>query len=114
MARTRIFSIGSQDTKSKEAAQARNCIRCQRPLAPGAAHLIDGDYRCRRCTLRYWGLLRRSAQTALVVGSLLTVINHGVNLLQGHASAALLWQVPLTYCVPFCVATWGALINTRR
>jgi hypothetical protein len=26
---------------------------------------------------------------------------------------ALVWQGPLTYLVPFVVATWGALLSTR-
>ncbi len=34
-------------------------------------------------------------------------------LLAGHVTAAQLWQIPLTYVVPFCVATWGALGANR-
>ena len=51
--------------------------------------------------------------TALVVGTILTTINQGNVLLSGELPAELVWKVPLTYCVPFCVATWGALINIR-
>jgi hypothetical protein len=58
-------------------------------------------------------MLRRSALTALVVGTILVAINQGTTLAAGDASASLAWQVPLTYAVPFCVATWGALINNR-
>lgn len=58
-------------------------------------------------------MLRRSFYTALVVGTLLTTINQGNLLLSGTFPSALAWKVPLTYCVPFCVATWGALINSR-
>lgn len=32
----------------------------------------------------------------------------------GQFRAGQIWQVALNYVVPFCVATWGALINTRR
>jgi hypothetical protein len=64
--------------------------------------------------LRHWPLLRRSALTALIVGTILVVINQGTVLLHGSRPAALLWEIPLTYVVPFCVATWGALTNTRR
>ena len=35
-------------------------------------------------------------------------------LLAGSAAAELAWKVPFTYAVPFCVATWGALTNSRR
>jgi hypothetical protein len=69
--------------------------------------------RCLGCTLRHRPLLARSARTALVVGTLLTAINQGTVLAGGELPAALLWKVPLTYAVPFCVATWGALSNSR-
>jgi hypothetical protein len=47
------------------------------------------------------------------VGTVLVAINQGTVLFDGSASAALLWKAPLTYAVPFCVATWGALSNSR-
>lgn len=90
------------------------CDGCGRALAGRAAYVLDGEPRCLRCALRHRPLLRRSALTALVVGTLLTLINQGTDLAAAHASAALLWKVPLTYAVPFCVATWGALGNSRR
>ncbi len=54
-------------------------------------------------------MLRRSALIALVVGTLLTAINQGDVLLAGRWPAALFWKLPLTYAVPFLVATLGAL-----
>lgn len=54
-------------------------------------------------------ILRRSARAALVVGTLLTALNQGDLLLQGIFPPALWWKVPLTYLVPFLVATYGAL-----
>ena len=69
--------------------------------------------RCLRCALRHRPLLRRSALIGLVVGSVLIGINQGDVLLQGRLDMALAWKVPLTYLVPFVVATWGALINSR-
>jgi hypothetical protein len=63
--------------------------------------------------LQQRALLRRSVLTALVVGSVLVVINQGNVLLAGNFPGSLAWKIPLTYCVPFCVATWGALINSR-
>ncbi len=56
-------------------------------------------------------MLGRSLRVALVVGVVLTLINQGDTLLGGPWAAALLWKVPLTFVVPFCVATWGALSN---
>jgi hypothetical protein len=55
--------------------------------------------------------LRRSTVIALVVGTILTAINQGDVLLAGSWPSALLWKIPLTYAMPFIVATLGALGN---
>ena len=94
--------------------QREKCIHCGQSLANCSGYLLDGTQRCLRCTLQYWLLLRRSAQTALVVGTILLIINQGAVLLKGSLPLALIWEIPLTYVVPFCVATWGALNNNRR
>lgn len=52
--------------------------------------------------------------TALIVGTLLTAINQGPELAAGAFVPAMLWKIPLTYVVPFLVAGWGALSNSRR
>jgi hypothetical protein len=52
------------------------------------------------------GTPRKAAITALVVGSLLTAINHGDAILSGQFPPLI--KVLLTYCVPYCVTTWGA------
>ena len=57
-------------------------------------------------------MLSRSIAIALVVGTVLTIINQGDVLLAARWST-LIWKVPLTYLVPFAVATWGALVNGR-
>ena len=90
------------------------CARCGRSLAGQAAFLLGTEHRCLPCALRYRPMLKRSALTALVVGTVLVLINQGGILLSGAWPASLAWQVPLTYAVPFCVATWGALGNARR
>lgn len=58
-------------------------------------------------------MLRRSLLIALVVGTLLLAINQGDVLLRAEWPRALWWKAPLTYLVPFIVATWGALVNGR-
>jgi hypothetical protein len=93
---------------------AAACSRCGRPLAGRWAFVLDGQPFDLRCVLLYRPLLRRSLLTALVVGTLLVAINQGTVLARGDVPAALAWKVPLTYAVPFCVATWGALVNSRR
>lgn len=53
------------------------------------------------------GTPRKAAGTALIVGSILVGINHGDTILTGDALE--LHKVILTYCVPYFVATWGAI-----
>jgi hypothetical protein len=57
--------------------------------------------------------MRRSFLIALVVGSILVAINQGDVLMAGRCNATLVWKILLTYLVPFVVATWGALLNSR-
>src|SRR6266540_2876534 len=92
---------------------APHCSRCQVPLRPRAGFMMAGELRCLRCTLMRPSLLRRSLLTGLVVGTILTAINQGNLLLHGAFPAVLYWKIPLTYSVPFCVATFGALVNSR-
>ncbi|MEP3051829.1 MAG: nitrate/nitrite transporter NrtS [Erythrobacter sp.] len=53
-----------------------------------------------------WPVLKRSLAVAIVVGTILIAINHGDVILNGGSPA--LWKIPLTYLVPFLVATYGA------
>ena len=53
------------------------------------------------------GTPKKAILTALVVGSILTSINHGDIILDGSMPAS--WKIILTYCVPYCVTTWGAV-----
>ena len=71
------------------------------------------EQKCLRHALTHRPLARTAVTTALVVGTILTAINQGNILLQGSFPAVLAWKVPLTYCVPYCVATWSALRISR-
>ena len=53
------------------------------------------------------GTPKKAFFTALVVGSILTSINHGDLFLAGESPFWL--KIVLTYCVPYCVTTWGAI-----
>lgn len=57
------------------------------------------------------GTPKKAMFTALVVGTFLTAINHGDVILSGLAPSP--WKVILTYCVPYCVTTWGAITGKR-
>lgn len=97
-----------------DAPAGGTCTRCGRSLAGRSHYLLGTERRCLSCALRYRPMLRRSTLTALVVGTVLVLVNQGGILVSGAWPASLLWQVPLTYAVPFCVATWGALGSSRR
>ena len=43
------------------------------------------------------------------VGAILTALNQGTEIFHGKFPPALAWKIPLTFLVPFCVSTWGAL-----
>lgn len=58
-----------------------------------------------------WPIARRSLLTMLIVGSILNVINQGDAIVR--SSAIDWWKLLLTYCVPFCVATFGAYAAYR-
>jgi len=53
------------------------------------------------------GVLRRSLAAAVIVGTVLNLINQGDALFAGKALDWL--KVALTYIVPYCVATYGAV-----
>ena len=94
-------------------SESQPCARCDVSLRAGRSFVLEGERRCLRCTLLRPPLLKRSLLTGLVVGTILTAINQGNILADGQFPSELYWKIPLTYCVPFCVATWGALVNSR-
>ena len=69
--------------------------------------------KCFRCGLHHPPILKRSLRVAVLVGTVLTLLNQGDALIIGRIDESLIWKVPLTYCVPFVVATYGALASNR-
>jgi len=57
------------------------------------------------------GTPKKALLTALVVGTILTVINHGDTIIMGDWPPLL--KVLLTFCTPYCVTTWGAITGKR-
>lgn len=56
-----------------------------------------------------------SARIALVVGSILALINYGDRLFLHYDMGPLDWvKLAVTYCVPYCVATYGAVRYALR
>lgn len=53
--------------------------------------------------------VHRSLRVAMVVGSILVVINHGDRIVAGTLGPLEFVKIGLTYCVPYCVATYAAV-----
>ena len=57
-------------------------------------------------------IVLRSVRVALVVGTLLALINHGDKLVDGRLGMLDMAKIALTYFVPYAVATWSAVQTT--
>lgn len=62
----------------------------------------------------YPGHLRKTIAVALVVGTVLFLINQLDVVLAGRATGLTWLKVALTYLVPFCVSNYGVLVAARR
>ena len=58
------------------------------------------------------GIPKRSAIVAAIVGTILNVINQGDVVLSGGGVDSM--KAALTYCVPYCVATYAAVAYARQ
>jgi len=100
-----------------QSSAENSCSRCQAALKRSLYEVRAPEgtlRRCLRCALTYGPLMRRSFIVALIVGTILTAINQGNIILRGDFPQSLYWKIPLTYAVPYCVATTGAILNGRR
>ncbi len=57
--------------------------------------------------------LRKTVAIALVVGTVLFIINQLDVVLRGDATAAVWIKSAVTYVVPFCVSNAGVLVASR-
>lgn len=95
------------------------CISCGAPLVQGVS-LAESEgqparWKCLRCACFDRTLAARSGRVALAVGSVLIAVNQGDQLLSGSFPfATAWWKLPLTYLVPFLVASYGAISNGYR
>ncbi|MFL6765031.1 MAG: nitrate/nitrite transporter NrtS [Sphingomicrobium sp.] len=55
--------------------------------------------------------VRRSVAVALVIGTVLNLINQGPEIFTGHWP--IWWKIVLTYFVPFAVASYGSYAAFR-
>src|SRR5207237_6857195 len=86
---------------------------CSRPGRYCFASEGAPETRCGLHGLVYWPVCRRAIVVALVVGTILMVINQADVLLSGHASTLVAAKIGLTYLVPFSVSMYSALAANR-
>ena len=72
-----------------------------------------------RGTAPFWSIatersvVARATRIALVVGTVLALINHGHRLFSGEMDAATLARIGLTFLVPYCVSTYSSVLAVR-
>ena len=59
-------------------------------------------------------IVLRSLKVSAIVGTILVAISHGDLILSGQLDASAAWKIPLTYLVPYCVATYGGVSAIRE
>ncbi len=98
----------------------KSCYQCRKTLgAPyyvsmNSSHPGEENFYHLKCILISSTLVRRSAKASVIVGTLLLALNQGDFIISGEFYRAMIWKIPLTYLVPFCVASWGSVTNARR
>ena len=70
-----------------------------------------------KSVLRWWQIalkptiLKRALRVALLVGTILMVINHGDKLLWGGINSKDVIKICLTYIVPYSVSTYSSVLT---
>lgn len=59
-------------------------------------------------------VVARATRVALIVGTVLALINHGDRILGLTLTGSNIWQILLTYLVPYAVSTWSAVGAIRE
>lgn len=100
---------GHEQTGEAHAAGCRHTGRARPYRFRGDA----GDPRCLACAIVYRPVLSRAIYTALVVGTILAIINQGDVLIAGTITPIVVAKILLTYFVPYIVSTFSALSANR-
>jgi len=58
-------------------------------------------------------IVRRAVRVAIIVGTILALINHGDRILTLTLDSAAIAKILLTYLVPYGVSTWSAVQVAR-
>lgn len=90
------------------------CPRCHARPARYGGRRHGASATCWWCFIRSGPVVRRALATALIVGTVLTLINQPALYLHADVTIDRSLRVLLTYSVPYCVTTWGALGGAAR
>jgi hypothetical protein len=91
------------------------CDLCSRPARYGFSAPGGAAWRCLRHAVGYRPVARRALRVALVVGTVLFLINQVDIVLSGDLTPLVAFKIGLTYLVPYSVSTYSALqINQVR
>lgn len=63
---------------------------------------------------RQRSVVLRAARIALIVGTILALINHGQRLVFGNVDGATVVRVGLTFLVPYSVSTFSSVLAIRE
>lgn len=85
----------------------RRRLRCRFETAGGPVIKAGSE------ALLFPPLVKTAAKTALVMGTVLPLINHASALVVGRLTAMLAFKILLTFLVPYAVATYGAVTASR-
>ena len=58
-------------------------------------------------------VVQRALRVAILVGTILALINHGDSILAMTADTLVIAKILLTYFVPYCVSTWSSVQMAR-
>ena len=58
-------------------------------------------------------VMRRASRIALVVGTILIMINQGNTILSGNGTGETVLKCVLTFMVPYCVSTYSSVMAVR-
>ncbi|SOH94911.1 hypothetical protein SAMN06273572_10662 [Monaibacterium marinum] len=59
-------------------------------------------------------VVKRAARIALIVGSILAIINHGHRLITLDVDLPMVLRIALTFCVPYAVSTYSSVLALRE
>jgi hypothetical protein len=112
---TSFESLTQREVSSLEGAPEAFAAACKHPgrARPYQFRRDASDPLCLVCAILYRPVLSRALYIALIVGTILTIINQGDVLLAGEVTPLVVAKIVLTYAVPYSVSTFSALSANR-